>query len=233
MTEEEAQGWLDEHGWWNGEKGDRLRQFVTLLLDEADRQNLISAASREQIWARHIVDSAQLLALPALRERSEQGLWVDLGTGAGLPGMVVACLTEAPMRLVEVRPLRVDFLKRCAASLSLVHVDVVGSKVERATFDQPAHVISARAYAPLDRLLASAHHLSDENTIWVLPKGRQGEKELEIIRRDWQAVFHVEQSLTDPESVIVTIQQLHRAKPAIRHAAHVRPSRSSNRRNRS
>ena len=220
MTEEEAQSWLDQRGWWSGKAGDLLRQFVAMLLDEADRQNLISASSRDHVWARHIVDSAQLLALPGLFERASEGLWVDLGTGAGLPGMVIACLTNTPVRLVEVRPLRVAFLRRCAEALELCHVDVVGSKVERANLGEAAGIISARAYAPLDRLLTSAHHLSDENTIWLLPKGRQGEKELEIIRRDWQAVFHVEQSITDPESVIVTIQKLHRAQtnrlPALR-----------------
>lgn len=212
MTEQEAQDWLAARGWWQSEKGDRLRRFVALLLEEADRQNLISQASRAEIWARHIVDSAQLLELaPATAGAS--GAWVDLGTGAGLPGMVVACLIDSPVDLVEARPLRTAFLERCAAALMLDHVRVHTAKVERWTPNVPARVISARAFAPLDRMLAVAGHLSDENTVWLLPKGRQAEKELEMLRRDWQAVFHVEQSLTDPESSIVTIQQLRRRKP--------------------
>ena len=223
MTEEEAQTWLSAHGWWDGAAGDRLRHFVTLVLEEADRQNLISAGSRSQIWSRHVVDSAQLIPLLSTlegRRASASGgeavspapsdLWVDLGTGAGFPGMVIGCLREQPIQLVEMRPLRVDFLRRCVAALGLVHVEVVQGKVESARFDRPASVISARAYAPLDRLLTSAHHLADENTVWLLPKGRSSEKELEIIRSDWQAVFHVEQSITDTESAIVTIQNLRR-----------------------
>ncbi|MCW2348815.1 16S rRNA (guanine(527)-N(7))-methyltransferase RsmG [Sphingobium sp. B12D2B] len=208
MTEEEAQAWLADRGWWDGIAGDRLRTFVGLVLEEADRQNLISAATRASIWARHIVDSAQLLSQAASTEAPTDGIWLDLGTGAGFPGLVVGCLRDAPIRLVEVRPLRVAFLKRCTESLGLDHVDVVQSKVESAGFDRPAAVITARAYAPLDRLLTTAHHLADENTIWLLPKGRSSEKELEIVRPHWQAVFHVEQSVTDAESAILTVRQL-------------------------
>lgn len=212
MTEQEAQDWLAARGWWTGVKGDRLRRFVALLLDEADRQNLISQASRAEIWARHIVDSAQLPRLAPVADGAE-GAWVDLGTGAGLPGIVVACLIDSPVDLVEARPLRTAFLERCIAELGLDHARVHTARVERWTPERPARIISARAFAPLDRMLAVAGHLSDENTVWLLPKGRQAEKELEMLRRDWQALFHVEHSLTDPESSIVTIQQLRRRKP--------------------
>lgn len=215
MTEEEAQDWLRAQGWWDGDSGDRLRHLIALVLEEADRQNLISAGSRAAIWNRHIVDSAQLLVLPALTA-AQEGLWVDLGTGAGFPGLAVACLRSTPMALVEVRPLRVAFLQRAVRELGLAHVSVVGSKVEKVSLPQPASIISARAYAPLDRLLASAHHLADENTVWLLPKGRHGEKELAIARTQWQAVFHVEQSLTDPDSVIITAQAVAPGKAPIR-----------------
>jgi len=205
MTEEQAQHWLRTQGWLDSEAGERLRHLAALVLEEADRQNLISAGSRAQIWNRHIVDSAQLLALPALAGEPE-GLWVDLGTGAGFPGLVIACLRSQPMALVEVRPLRVAFLERAARALGLDQVTVIAGKVEKTVLPSPARIISARAYAPLDKLLASAHHLADENTVWLLPKGQNGEKELAIARSKWQAVFHVEQSLTDPESVIITAQ---------------------------
>ncbi len=224
MTEEEAQSWLAERSWWEGAAGDRLRRFVDLVLDEADRQNLISASSRDQIWTRHIVDSAQLMTLMAPGDR---GRWVDLGTGAGFPGLVIACLRDAPMTLVEVRPLRAAFLQRCVDALGLGHVDVLCAKVEKMRLTQPASIISARAYAPLDKLLTGASHLADEKTVWLLPKGRNGEKELEIVRRDWQAVFHVEQSITDPESVIVTINQISRRQNSYSYAPHARRSPSS------
>ena len=213
MDELQAQAWLDTHGWWTGEAGDRLREFAAMLLDEADRQNLISAASRDALWARHIVDSAQLLLLAS--GPASDGLWIDLGTGAGLPGIVIACLRADPILMVEARPLRVAFLQRCIDDLGLGHARVICDKVERTQVEAPAAYISARAYAPMDRLLASAAHLTDSSTTWLLPKGRNAEKELEIPRRDWQATFHVEQSVTDPESAIVVVRDLHqKAAPA-------------------
>ncbi len=211
MTKDEAHGWLESNGWWSGEAGERLRGFVDLLLDEADRQNLISAGTRPHVWARHIVDSAQLLTLAP--EETADGTWVDLGTGAGLPGIVIACLRPAPIVMIEARPLRVAFLQRCVDALGLHHARIVGAKVEKAQIDAPASVISARAFAPMDRLLANAAHLTDSSTIWLLPKGRNAENELDIARRDWQAAFHVEQSVTDPESAIVVLSGLSK-KPA-------------------
>lgn len=211
MTEEDAQAWLNGRGWWQGEAGDRLRSYAALLLDEADRQNLISTASRDQLWARHIVDSAQLLPMA----QDADGLWVDLGTGAGLPGIVIACLRSTPLLMIEARPLRVAFLQRCIDSLGLTHARVVGDKVERVQLDDPAAVISARAFAPMDRLLGSAAHFTDSSTIWLLPKGRNAQNELEIAQRDWQASFHVEQSITDPESAIVTLTALSSKKAPI------------------
>jgi 16S rRNA (guanine527-N7)-methyltransferase len=206
MDETAAQAWLADHGWWDGAAGDRLRAFATMLLAEANHQNLISEASRAQIWARHIVDSAQLLPLAGSVETS--GLWVDLGTGAGLPGLVIACLRPTPIVMIEARPLRVEFLRRCVTALGLDHAQVLCDKVERVTLSAPAAIISARAYAPMDRLLASAAHLSNSSTAWLLPKGRNAQKELAIAQRDWQALFHVKQSVTDPESAIVMISEL-------------------------
>lgn len=212
MDEAQAQAWLDSRGWWTGEAGDRLRAFAALLLDEADRQNLISTASRAEIWSRHIVDSAQLL--PLAPPESAAGFWVDLGTGAGLPGMVIACLRPGPILMIESRPLRAAFLQRCVDALGLSHARVAGDKTERVQIDAPAAIVSARAYAPMERLFAGSQHLTDSSTVWLLPKGRNAQKELEIAQRDWQAAFHVEQSITDPESAIVTLSGLSRKADA-------------------
>jgi len=230
MTEDEAQNWLADRGWWDGPQGDRLRGFATMVLDEANRQNLISAASKAEIWSRHIVDSAQLLVLASNGATQSAGFWADLGTGAGFPGLVVACLREAPIILIEARPLRAQFLERCASELNLVHVKVVTGKVEQVKLPEAASVISARAYAPLDRLLSSAHHLSGTDTVWLLPKGRSGRSELHAVQPLWDGVFHVEQSLTDAESVIVTVSGLQRREKGIRGArrpaSHYQPWRA-------
>lgn len=208
MTEDEAQSWLKGRGWLNGSEGERLRWLVFETLAEADRQNLISAGTRDMIWSRHIVDSAQLLdhATP-----EKTGLWVDIGSGAGFPGLVIACLTEHPILLVEPRPLRVAYLERCIAQLGLAHCTVSQSGI--GAVERPnVSVISARAYAPLSKIFATASHLADLSTTWVLPKGRNANLELETARTEWQGVFHVKQSVTDAESHMIVATQVERGQ---------------------
>ncbi|AJR23175.1 MULTISPECIES: 16S rRNA (guanine(527)-N(7))-methyltransferase RsmG [Sphingobium] len=202
MTEEEARQWLQSRfdvsrGTW-----ERLESYVAILLREMEQQNLIAESTRAHIWARHIVDSAQLLPLAA---KAGQGRWVDLGSGAGLPAIVIAILHERPIQLVESRRKRIDFLNDVIAELGLSHAQVFGGRVETVPASAAA-IISARAYAPLPRLLESAHHLADEKTIWVLPKGRNAQNELEAATRSWQGAFHVERSVTDADSAIIVAE---------------------------
>jgi 16S rRNA (guanine527-N7)-methyltransferase len=132
------------------------------------------------------------------------GKWMDLGSGAGLPGIVVACLSDRRVTMVESRRKRIDFLVRTVAELGL-NADVFGGRVEMAP-PCTAAVISARAYAPLPKLLASAQHLAGPSTVWILPKGRNAQNELEAVRPAWQGRFHVEPSVTDADSAIIIAQ---------------------------
>ena len=202
MTEDEARAWLKAQFDVPRETWDRLKRYVAILLSAMDEQNLIAESTRPHIWARHIVDSAQLLLLA--RDAGE-GEWVDLGSGAGLPGIVVACLSDRPVLMIETRRKRIDFLNEVIAQLDLRHARVFGGRVESAA---PMHaaLISARAYAPLPKLFASALHLSDKNSLWVLPKGRNAQNELEAARPAWQGMFHVEPSVTDADSAIIVAQ---------------------------
>jgi 16S rRNA (guanine527-N7)-methyltransferase len=184
VTEDEARAWLGTHCDVPRETWDRLERYIALLLEGMGEQNLIAASTVPNLWARHIVDSAQLLLHT---ENAGEGPWVDLGSGAGLPGVVVACLTDYPVIMIENRRKRIDFLRHVIESSSPC----------------AAAVISARAYAPLPQLLASATHLANRKTIWVLPKGRGAQNELEAVRPAWQGVFHVEPSVTDPDSSII------------------------------
>jgi 16S rRNA (guanine527-N7)-methyltransferase len=174
----------------------RLGAFVDLLKAENRRQNLISAATLERIWERHIADSAQLVRFEPFAGAS----WVDIGSGAGLPGIVIACIVAGPVMLVEPRRLRADFLHNVAESLEL-DVSVVCGKAERV--EGKFEVITARAVAALPRLFEISHHLSTGKTVWALPKGRSAKSELAEARRAWQGRFHVEPSVTDAESFIV------------------------------
>jgi 16S rRNA (guanine527-N7)-methyltransferase len=174
----------------------KLEAFAALLREESVRQNLISAATLDGLWERHILDSAQLV-----RFEPQAGVsWVDLGSGAGLPGIVVACMVDGPVTLIEPRRLRAEFLHKAVEALNL-RASVVCTKAERA--DGMFDMNTARAVASLDVLLRISLHLSTGKTVWALPKGRSAEKELAEARRTWQGAFRLEQSVTDPESRIV------------------------------
>ncbi|HKR17537.1 16S rRNA (guanine(527)-N(7))-methyltransferase RsmG [Rhizorhapis sp.] len=200
MTEEEARAWLKDRFDVPRETWERLDAFVARLLEENQQQNLIAASTAEHVWARHIVDSAQLL-LYAPRDAS--GEWLDLGSGPGLPGLVVAILSDWQVSLVESRRGRIAFLLEQIERLALTNAEVRGRRLEALGNGVPVSVISARAFAPLGRLLEKAVRFSDDRTIWLLPKGKNCQNELEQVRPAWQGVFHVEQSVTDPESAIL------------------------------
>ena len=207
MTEEEAKAWLLETRGVSRETFDKLDAFRALVLEESQRQNLISAASADQMWARHVVDSAQLIPLAG----ANKGPWLDLGTGAGFPGIVVAILEARPVILVESRRKRADFLKSAADALDLKNVILHGGRLELLS-DRPASVISARAFAPLPKLLEAAFRYSRNGTVWVLPKGRSAREELESIAHSWQGVFHVEQSITDVDAAIIVARDVKRKR---------------------
>jgi len=184
---------------------ERLEAYVKLLVVENERQNLVSRGTLEGLWNRHIIDSAQLIGF----EPRPGSAWVDIGSGAGLPGVIVACLVEGPVMLVEPRRLRADFLQRVVSELGLP-AEVRQAKAERITgsFD----VITGRAVASLSRFLSMCDHLSTKKTVWVLPKGRSAQSELVEARRTWQGNFRVEPSVTDDDAKIVVATEVRAGK---------------------
>jgi 16S rRNA (guanine527-N7)-methyltransferase len=198
MTEEEARLWLSTNLDVSRETEERLGAFVAFLIEEAKLQNLISAATLDHIWARHIVDSAQLL-----RFAEKTGGWIDLGSGAGFPGLVIALLSDHRVTLVESRARRIDYLSRAVDFLGLKdRVCIAGSSIERVE-TAPFSVISARAFAPLPRLLDLAVRFSTVKTLWLLPKGKNAGKELHEAHGRWNLDFNVETSITDSEAGIL------------------------------
>ena len=185
---------------------ERLEAFVALLRAENERQNLVSRASLEDVWSRHVYDSAQLLRFVP----PGAAAWIDLGTGAGFPGLVVAALHPAKVTMVEVRKLRVDFLCRGATLLAVEDkVEILCSRVE-AVPTRAFDVISARAFAPLEKLLALGERFSTTKTRWILPKGRNAKSELAAAESSWQGEFRLEPSLTDPDAMIVVAEGVRR-----------------------
>jgi 16S rRNA (guanine527-N7)-methyltransferase len=200
VTEEEAQDWLRNALHVSRETMERLEAFIAYLRLEAQSQNLIAASTLDHIWARHIVDSAQLL--PFLGDHVWKN-WLDLGSGAGFPGLVIGILTDKPVTLVESRARRIDYLQRAVQMLdSEKNITVIGKPLEKVKSAEYS-VISARAFAPLPRLLNGAARFSTENTLWLLPKGRNAAMELAEAQQDWQTMFHVEHSITDSEAGIL------------------------------
>lgn len=205
MKEEEARLWIEQSFDVPRETMERLDRFVALLGDEGQRQNLVSAASLEAVWARHIADSAQLI-----RFAPPGASWADLGSGAGFPGLIVALFHQGPVTLIESRRLRADFLARAAELLGAA-VEILPCRAERVR-DRTFGVISARAFAPLDRLLDIGAPLSTPETLWILPKGRNAKSELAARDSSWQGRFHVEPSLTDEAAGIVIAEQVSRPR---------------------
>ncbi|PSJ41570.1 16S rRNA (guanine(527)-N(7))-methyltransferase RsmG [Allosphingosinicella deserti] len=202
MTEDQARDALDVPR----ETLARLDSFVRYLTEENDRQNLVSRPSLESVWARHIYDSAQLLRFVP----EQANTWLDLGTGAGFPGLIAAAMHPANFTLVEARRLRVEFLIRSAEILGVAErTDILLSKIEAVPLGAFA-VISARAFAPLDKLLGLAEKFSTTDTVWVLPKGRNAKSELDAIRSSWQGDFRLEPSLTDSDAQIIVAREVRR-----------------------
>ncbi|HET9459278.1 MAG TPA: 16S rRNA (guanine(527)-N(7))-methyltransferase RsmG [Sphingomicrobium sp.] len=182
---------------------DRLQRYAALLRDEASRQNLVSRGTLDRLWDRHILDSAQLVRFEPFLGAS----WVDIGSGAGLPGMVIAILARGPVTLIEPRRLRAEFLAGTAAALGLgERVTVFQGKAESAggRFD----LITARAVATLDQLLRISTHLSTGKTLWVLPKGRSAQSELAEAWRHWHCEAQIVASRTDPEAGILVLRNV-------------------------
>lgn len=177
----------------------RLEQFIDLLAAENARQNLISNKSLESVWQRHIADSLQLLAhVP--RETSP---WMDLGSGAGMPGLVLAIARpDLEIHLVESRKKRVQWLEGVAKHFGLEKCHVHGSRLENVE-SAPMRVICARAFAPLGKLLSLSARFSTQETVWLLPKGRSAGQELMEQPESVRKMFHVEQSATDPQAGIM------------------------------
>ena len=177
----------------------RLETLLTLLAAENARQNLVSAASLDEAWVRHVADSAQLLTV----SRETRGPWLDLGSGAGFPGLVIAvCRPELEVRLIESRTKRCAWLGAAVQSLGLKHCQIDCRKLE-AVPSFAAGTISARAFAPLDRLIALSERFSTRETLWLLPKGKNGQKELAEMPQPIRRMFHVEPSLTESGSVVL------------------------------
>jgi 16S rRNA (guanine527-N7)-methyltransferase len=184
----------------------RLATYTDLLLRWNATINLVSARTATEVEQRHIADSLQLLPLlpPA-------GPIADLGSGAGLPGLVLAAaLPERELHLVESDRRKSAFLIDASGRMRLPRVTIHPRRIEQATLP-PIAAMTARALAPLDMLLGFAARILAPGGVAILPKGRNAEQELTAAATHWHFNTERFESRTDPEATILRLSEIRRA----------------------
>lgn len=178
----------------------RLEAYVGLLVKWQARINLVAPATLPDVWIRHVLDSAQLFAHMAGRE----GPVLDLGSGAGFPGLVLAILGRGDITLVEADRRKAAFLQE-AARITDAPVTVAACRIEAL---QPirAGIVTARALAPVVELLHYARPFTDESTLYLFLKGERVDAELTTARERWNMKVDKAPSLSDARGVILRLE---------------------------
>lgn len=183
------------------ETQERLRAYEALVHEWNPRINLVSPRDLPRLWERHVMDCAQLASL------LPEGTLGDIGSGGGLPGIVLAIMRAGPVHLVESDRRKSAFLLEAARRLALPHVTVHPRRIEDAALP-PLAALTARALAPLDALLAHAHRLLAPDGVAVFPKGRTADAELTQAAARWLMRVERLPSATDPESTILRLTEV-------------------------
>lgn len=194
------------------ETHERLAIYVSELTRWQGKLNLIGRATLADVWVRHISDSAQLAFL------ASGGSWLDLGAGAGLPGLVIAAVRdEAAMTLIESDERKCAFLRHAAYAMGLT-TEIIPARIEAAvpTLGSAPNVVTARAVATLERLLIYAHMPLAHGATGLFPKGANYVAELTKARESWTFDADVIASRTDPHGRVLRIQNLRAIAPQTR-----------------
>ena len=189
----------------------RLDRFVEVLLEWQKKTNLIAPSTLSSLWTRHIADSLQLLALA-----SDAKIWIDLGAGAGFPGLVIAAaLADSPgaavVHLVESNGKKAAFLREAARHIGVaaqVHAERIEDFAKK--FTGEADVVTARALAPLKTLLELAFPLLKTGAQGLFLKGQDVDAELTEASKYWNVEANLVPSKTQPESRIVVVRSVQR-----------------------
>ena len=184
----------------------RLATYAALLEKWQAKINLVGPATLPDLWRRHFLDSAQLLPLlPAA-----SGTLVDLGSGAGFPGLVLAIMTDWRVHLLDSDQRKCAFLRQVAVDCGVVdRVTIHSKRIEQVT-GIAADVVTARACAPLDDLLTLAEPFIGEKGTGLFLKGAQAEEELTQAQRHWTMRLDRRESISDPAGVILIVTHLQR-----------------------
>lgn len=188
---------------------DRLEVFVSLLLKWTKKINLIAPNTVVEVWDRHIADSAQIFQTAPQTWSS----WVDIGSGGGLPALVVAILDEGQqhMTLIESDQRKCLFLQTVKRELSL-NLTIVNARIESADIE-PAQILSARALAPLPQLLAHAERLLSPDGTALFMKGARHQEELDQAAKSWHFTTTSHPSRTSADARVLEISGIRRREP--------------------
>ncbi|HBS34575.1 MAG TPA: 16S rRNA (guanine(527)-N(7))-methyltransferase RsmG [Parvularcula sp.] len=190
----------------------RLEAYDACLLDWSVRHNLIARSTLEERWDRHFRDSAQLFALVPAQAKS----LIDLGSGAGFPGLVLAAMGEArglEVTLVESIAKKAAFLTAAIEAMGIANARVLPARIESLKVARP-DVITARALANLPSLCGYAHEIGGKTALCIFPKGQDVASELTEAAKYWHMDIEQRPSLTNPLSAILLIKSLRPKRPA-------------------
>jgi len=178
---------------------DRLRSYAAMLERWNRSINLVADSTLDDLWRRHFLDSAQLVPLIPSSAR----ILVDLGSGAGFPGLVIAAMTDIDVHLVERDGRKSVFLRE---AMRVAGIDATLHRESAETVElPPTDVVTARAFAPLVEICGIAHRILRPNGLALLLKGRNVEEELTLARKKWKIRVDSMASQSDPSGVILII----------------------------
>lgn len=183
---------------------DRLRRYADLLVKWNRRINLVGQGTLPDLWRRHMLDSAQLYPLIA----DPKALLLDLGSGAGFPGLVLAAMGATDVHLIESDRRKCAFLGEAARVIG-VPVTIHAERIESAT-PFIARTIVSRALAPLPDLLELAARFSNEHSEFLFFKGRTVEQELTRAKKAWNMRVEKIPSRTDSQGTILRLEAIFR-----------------------
>lgn len=190
---------------------ERLKAMDAVFLDWASRHNLVARSTIETRWERHYLDSAQLAAL--LPEGAKN--LADMGSGAGFPGLVLAALLAekgVAVTLIESTGKKAAFLREAGAAMGLATLKVIPDRIESVKLEPKPDVVTARALARLDKLLAYGAGIAGKNARYYFLKGQDVEDELTEAAKSWHMKVLRHPSRTSPQGVILEIGELARVR---------------------
>ncbi|MBS0185676.1 MAG: 16S rRNA (guanine(527)-N(7))-methyltransferase RsmG [Proteobacteria bacterium] len=177
--------------------------FIDKLQKRQTEINLISRNSQDDLWVRHVIDSAQLTKFVS----RETKLGIDFGSGGGFPGIILSILNpKIKFTLIESRGKKAEFLKEVIQEMSL-NAQVINDRIEKLT---PWHteLITARALAPLSKLIPLLFPFIGKKTYLILPKGKNAREEILSLEKEWKVEVEFHKSMTSEEGMILLLKHL-------------------------